>query len=98
VQAGQLPIERGFATTVRERLTRELILQLKLGHVHADYFRRKFGAEILEEFAGALGALQAEHMVEVHGEEVRLTRQGLLRVDQLLPQFYAPQYRDARYT
>jgi len=98
VQSGQLPIERGFATTAHERLTRELILQLKLGRVHAEYFRRKFDTDVLEEFAAALGALQAERMVEVHGEEVRLTRQGLLRVDQLLPQFYAPQYRDARYT
>ena len=30
--------------------------------------------------------------------EVRLTRDGLLRVDQLLPVFYAPEYRNARYT
>ncbi len=31
-------------------------------------------------------------------DEIRLTRGGLLRVDQLLPEFYAPDYRDSRYT
>ncbi len=98
VQLGQLPIERGFATTAAERLAREVILQLKLGHIESDYFRDKFGAEILEVFAGPFGILQAEGMLEIDGGDVRLTRQGLLRADQLLPTFYAPEYRDARYT
>ena len=37
-------------------------------------------------------------MLEVDGNEVRLTRDGLLRVDLLLPTFYAPKYRNSRYT
>jgi hypothetical protein len=31
-------------------------------------------------------------------EEFRLTRQGLLQVDALLPRFYDPRYRSIRYT
>jgi len=86
VQSDQLPVERA------------LILQLKLGHIGSEYFRKKFGVEILDEFRSAFGALEAEKMLEIHGDEVRLTRKGLLRVDQLLPVFYAPEYRNARYT
>ena len=37
-------------------------------------------------------------MLEDGTEEIRLTRQGLLRVDSLLPEFYAERYRGARYT
>jgi len=98
LQSGQLPVERAFATSERERLTREVLLQLKLGRIGSEYFRKKFGVEILDEFRSAFGALEAERMLEIDGDEVRLTRAGLLRVDQLLPVFYAPDYRNARYT
>jgi hypothetical protein len=37
-------------------------------------------------------------MLRTDGGEVRLTREGLLRVDQLLPELYAPEHRNARYT
>ena len=36
--------------------------------------------------------------VEVTDDTVRLTPGGLLRVDSLLPEFYAPEYQHARYT
>ena len=37
-------------------------------------------------------------MLTLDDDKIRLTHQGLLRVDQLLPEFYAPKYRNARYT
>jgi len=98
LQSDQLPVERAFATSERERLTREILLQLKLGRIGSDYFREKFGVEVLAEFRSAFQTLEAEKMLEIDGDEVRLTRKGLLRVDQLLPLFYAPEYRNARYT
>ena len=45
--------------TPRELLIREMILQLKTGRLDADYFRRKFGVDILEEFADGFGQLEA---------------------------------------
>ena len=98
LEAEQLPLGRAFAPSAAERLTREMILQLKLGKIDAGYFRHKFGAEILEIFAPAYGKLQDEGMLEVHPDGVELTRQGLLRIDQLLPEFYDPVYQNARYT
>src|SRR5436309_4619321 len=56
--AGQLPIYRALTPTPEERMIRELILQFKLGRVNAAYFRRKFGVEIRDRFAGALQTLR----------------------------------------
>jgi oxygen-independent coproporphyrinogen-3 oxidase len=99
VVAGRLPLERAWPAAPDERLTRELILQLKLGRVETGYFRDKFGSDILEDFAPAWARLRERGFLEVEGGgHVRLTRAGLLRVDSLLPEFYAERYRGARYT
>jgi hypothetical protein len=37
-------------------------------------------------------------MLEISDDLVRLTPQGLLRVDSLLPEFYSPEFQHARYT
>ncbi|MBC8115437.1 MAG: coproporphyrinogen III oxidase family protein, partial [Candidatus Saccharimonas sp.] len=43
VEGGSLPINRALRPTDHQRLIRELILQMKEGHVSAEPFRRKFG-------------------------------------------------------
>jgi oxygen-independent coproporphyrinogen-3 oxidase len=98
LDAGELPVDRVYVTAPRERLIREMILQLKLGRLDRGYFRRKFGAEIVDEFAEAFGRLERRGMLQLGDDEVRLTRQGLLQVDGLLPEFYEEQHRNARYT
>ena len=75
-----------------------MILQLKTGRIETDYFRTKFEADIISTYGTIFAALQKEGMLTFNRHEVRLTPQGLLRVDLLLHQFYAPQYRNARYT
>jgi oxygen-independent coproporphyrinogen-3 oxidase len=98
VGAGRLPLVRAYRPTADERLIRELILQLKLGSVEPEYFRQKFGADILEAFRPALERLQEREMLQIDDGRIQLTRQGLLQVDLLLPEFFAPEYRHARYT
>jgi len=96
---GSLPLSRAYITSPRERLIREVILQLKLGEINPQYFRDKFAANILEEFRDAFDILDREGYLALRNADcVRLTRQGLLRVDQLLPRFYDPEFRNARYT
>ncbi len=95
---GRLPLGRGFAPTSRERLTRELILQLKLGELDPAYFQQKFGADVLAEYAPAWRQLADEGMLRLDGSRIELTRDGLLQVDRLLPTFYDERYRNARYT
>jgi oxygen-independent coproporphyrinogen-3 oxidase len=98
LESGELALDRALVTTPRERCTRELILQLKLGRVEPPYFAKKFGVDILSEFRPALERLAGREMLSWSGDAVKLTREGLLRVDSLLPEFYDPKYRGARYT
>ena len=98
VGEGRLPLGRGLAITDRERLTREMILQLKLGTLPASYFREKFDADVLSDFAPSWRKLEEEGMLRVERDKVELTRAGLLQVDRLLPSFYDDRYRNARYT
>jgi oxygen-independent coproporphyrinogen-3 oxidase len=98
VGEGRLPLGRAFATSRRERLTRETILQLKLGALDPDYFRAKFGADVAQEFAPAWRRLAEEGMLRLQGDRVELTRAGLLQVDRLLPELYDERYQNARYT
>lgn len=98
IQRGDLPIDRCYRPSVDERLTREMILQLKLGTLDPAYFAEKFGEDIRVRFADAWQALADEGMLVVGETSIDLTRDGLLQADRLLPTFYSERYRGARYT
>ena len=97
LEHGSLPVDRALRTSPKERLIRETILQLKLGHLDPAYFRTKFGVELTDEFGSALTKLERDSMVTVYGDNIRLTPQGLLQVDSLLPEFYEPVNRGVAY-
>ena len=80
-------------------MRRELILQLKLGHVAPTYFRRKYNVDILRQFGDQFDSLAAEgYLARATEDRVELTRDGLMRVDALLPRFFLPQHTGIRYT
>lgn len=87
VEAGRLPLGRAYVLADDERLTRELLLQLKLGGLERAYFERKFASAGLESFAGPFAALERSGLLTVTPDAVRLTRPGLLRVDHLIRSF-----------
>jgi oxygen-independent coproporphyrinogen-3 oxidase len=95
---GELPLARGLKPTAEERLIREFVLQLKLGRIRPDYFREKYGVDVLTRFRGPLQSLSAEGMLTISPEAISLTRAGLLRVDSFLPRFFLPQHLNLRYT
>jgi oxygen-independent coproporphyrinogen-3 oxidase len=95
---GELPLGRALPVTPRELLIRELILQLKTGRLDAAYFRAKFGADILADFGDAFRRLAQSGDLTMIEDGVSLTRQGLLHVDRLLPEFFEPRHRTTRYT
>ena len=99
VQRGELPLSRGLRPTDEERLIRELVLQLKLGSIRPSYFQDKYGVDVLERFAGALTSLGDDgYLMAADADQIALTRDGLLRVDSLLPRFFLPEHTDLRYT
>ena len=98
VESGSLPINRALRPTPHQRLIREMILQMKEGHISAEPFRQKFGVNILEEFAKPLAAQQNKGYLTVNGDDISLTRKGLLQADTLLPEYFEEQHREVRYT
>jgi coproporphyrinogen III oxidase-like Fe-S oxidoreductase len=110
VEAGELPLRRAYRPTAEERLIRELVLQLKLGRVRPSYFAAKYHVNILERFRHQFVSLDEEgYLATPHPARpgsgsaasedlVALTRDGLLRVDVLLPRFFLPEHAGIRYT
>jgi oxygen-independent coproporphyrinogen-3 oxidase len=88
VEAGRLPVVRGLEPTRRELLIRETVLGLKRGRLDVARLREKFGVDPLEEWAEEWRGLVESGDVERLLPEPVLTRQGLLRVDELLPRFF----------
>ena len=99
VRRDEIPLNRGLRPTDEERLIRELVLQLKLGSIRPSYFESKYGVDVLERFAGALTSLGDDgYLTAADAGQIALTRDGLLRVDSLLPRFFLPEHTDLRYT
>lgn len=98
VQSGELPVKRALVPTSHQCLIREWVLQMKEGCVSADPFRRKFQVDPLKEFAEPLANQQRAGYLTVEGDEVLLTRKGLLQVDSLLTEYFEEQHREVRYT
>lgn len=98
LEENRLPVARAYPTTDHQRLIREMILQLKLGRLETRYFHNKFDVQITDRFADGFSSLVGEGLAEIKNGTVRLTRNGLLRVDSLLPRFFEPQFRQVRYT
>jgi oxygen-independent coproporphyrinogen III oxidase len=98
LERGELPLNRALPVTDRQRLIREMILQLKTGRLNADYFRRKFATDVLAEFAEGWKSLAGSGFLTIHEDRVELTPDGFLEVDRHLPLFFEREHRGARYT
>lgn len=98
VNAGELPVKRALTPTPHQRFIREWVLQMKEGELNAAPFREKFGVDPLVEFADALQNQQNAGYLTIDGDDVRLTRKGLLQVDSLLTEYFEEQHREVRYT
>jgi oxygen-independent coproporphyrinogen-3 oxidase len=96
---GRLPLGRAYRPTEEERMIRELVLQLKRGSIRPSYFQAKYAVDVLDRFRQPLASLaEAGYLRTADAEVVALSREGLLRVDALLPRFFLPQHQGIRYT
>jgi oxygen-independent coproporphyrinogen-3 oxidase len=98
IRDGVLPLARALRPSAEERLIREFVLQLKLGSIRPSYFQKKYGVDVLDRFGAPLDDLRHEGLVSVAADRVALSREGLLRVDSLLPRFFKPEHASVRYT
>jgi oxygen-independent coproporphyrinogen-3 oxidase len=99
IEAGEIPLGRAYRPTHEERMIREFVLQLKKGAVAPSYFREKYGIDPLTRFRdGIEGIRQKGYLAGADAERIALTRDGLMRVDVLLPHFFLEQHAGIRYT
>ena len=99
VEAGNIPLNRAYRPTDEERLIRELVLQLKRGSIHPSYFNNKYHVDVQSRFERAFASLNDDgYLSEFTADVVQLSREGLLRVDSLLPRFFLPAHTEIRYT
>ncbi len=98
LEAGQLPLYRGMRPTQHQLLVREMILQLKTGKLDVGYFRNKFGVDIGDAWRSVWDEYVHDGYVTRGDRQIQLTREGLLRVDGLLPAFFEPEHQGVRYT
>jgi oxygen-independent coproporphyrinogen-3 oxidase len=97
LDADRLPLLRALSLTPKQRLIREMILQLKTGALDTAYFRRKFGVEIWNEFQPVYERLNKDDLLARNNGTIELTRSGLLQVDSFLSEFFEPELRPVRY-
>lgn len=94
---GRLPIYRAVSLTPKQRLIREMVLQLKAGKLDIGYFQQKYGVDVWNEFRPVYDDLSAKELLERADGTIELTRRGLLEVDHFLPEFFEPELRNVRY-
>jgi len=93
----RLPLLRAVSLTPKQRLIREMVLQLKTGALDTSYFSRKFGIDVWSEFRPVYEGLEEKNLLERHNGDIVLTRSGHLEVDSFLPDFFEPELRTVRY-
>ncbi len=99
IDRDEIPLARAYRPTEEERMIREFVLQLKRGSVTPGYFAAKYAVDVLDRFREPLASLQSSGYLEsADDNRIALTRDGLLRVDVLLPRFFLPQHTNIRYT
>jgi oxygen-independent coproporphyrinogen-3 oxidase len=97
LETEQLPLWRALSLTPKQRLIREMVLQLKTGALDAEYFSRKFGVDVWQEFQPVYQRLSEEELLQRRNGTIELTRRGLLQVDHFLSEFFEPELKSVRY-
>lgn len=93
----RLPLLRAVSLTPKQRLIREMVLQLKSGSLDRGYFKKKFGVDVWEEFQPVYADLENKSLLHRDNGTITLSRRGLLQVDHLLLDFFEPESRTVRY-
>jgi oxygen-independent coproporphyrinogen III oxidase len=93
----RLPLLRAVSLTPKQRLIREMILQLKTGRLDTGYFHKKFGVDVWSDFRPVYESLEENSLLQRQNGTIALTRRGLLEVDRFLLDFFEPELRTVRY-
>ena len=81
VEAGELPMQRGYPLTSLDNIIRDVVLGMKLVSFDLRWFQQKHGFKLETLCATTLQELQADDFVTLSENEVRLTEKGMLYGD-----------------
>ncbi len=98
LERSELPLGRAFVPSPHQKLIREMVLQLKRGHLEIAYFSAKFGVNIIDQWRETWEQYAKEGLLSFNDKRIDLNMAGLLRADSLLPAFFEPQHQGVRYT
>ena len=93
----RLPLLRAVSLTPKQRLIREMVLQLKTGWLDTRYFEKKFGVDVWKEFQPVYADLENKSLLHRDNGTITLSRRGLLQVDHFLLDFFEAELRTVRY-
>lgn len=98
LERGELPLGRAMRPTQHQLLIREMILLLKKGYLDRTWFRNKYDVDIVDHWPEQWQQHADDGYVTISDDRIELTREGLLRVDALLPVFFESEHQGIRYT
>lgn len=81
VEAGELPVQRGYGLSSLDNIIRDVVLGMKLACFDLRWFQQKHGFKLESLCAQTLQALQADDFITVGSDEIRLTAKGMLYGD-----------------
>lgn len=93
----RLPLLRAVSLTAKQRLIREMVLQLKTGSLDLTYFHKKFAVDVWEEFEPTFEQLKNDGLLSRTSDRITLSHRGLLEVETFLWEFFEPEAKNARY-
>ena len=70
---------------------------MKTGTLDTAYFVNKFGVDVWREFRGVYERLNGDQLLNRQNGTIKLTRRGLLEVDEILWEFFEPELKSVRY-
>ena len=97
INKDELPLLRALSLTPKQKLIREMVLQLKTGAIDRQYFVNKFDVDVWDEFSSIFEGLERDGFAQRDGSQIVLTRKGLLQVDHFLSEFFEPELKAVRY-
>lgn len=80
---GVLPIHRYDRLPTDDIIRLNLMYSLRYDNVNAREFERRYGINLLSYFGETLGRLQGKKLLEVNGDEIKLTRLGRIFSDEV---------------
>lgn len=78
IEAGELPIARGYHLGAKDLMARDVVLGMKLIHLDRKAFQQRYGFDLVRLCAATVDELIAGDFITVSDARISLTRKGIL--------------------